>query len=197
MALVCPQCRNVVKTVGKVALCPEHGPVMPLDTADEAMAANDSRSALSPPMPPANESKSFGSIFLSYARGDDEPFVRRLYEDLAANGLRVWFDRVSLPSRNLTFHQEIRDAIATHDRLVFVVGPKAVASQYVSQEWQFAYFEAEKIVTPILRQGDFPLIPDELKLLHCEDFRTDADYAIHRDPLLRILNEPTPRLGEN
>lgn len=25
------------------------------------------------------------SLFLSYARGDDEPFVRRLYEDLRVN----------------------------------------------------------------------------------------------------------------
>src|SRR5262245_52558992 len=90
------------------------------------------------------------TIFLSYARGDDEPFVRRLYEDLTAHGFRVWFDRVSMPSRNLTFHQEIRDAVVAHDRLLLVIGPKAVASEYVRQEWQFAWFEAEKVVTPIL-----------------------------------------------
>ncbi len=29
-------------------------------------------------------------IFLSYARGDDEPFVRRLYEDLKARCFDVW-----------------------------------------------------------------------------------------------------------
>src|SRR5437762_85683 len=120
------------------------------------------------------------SIFLSYARGDDgEPFdpatsfVDRLHRDLTAAGFDVWFDRVSMPSRRLTFHQEIRDAIAARERVLLVVGPKAVASEYVRQEWQFAYFEAEKVVTPILRQGDFPLIPDELKLLHCEDSRDD------------------------
>ncbi|MDD1745083.1 MAG: toll/interleukin-1 receptor domain-containing protein [Candidatus Methanoperedens sp.] len=42
-------------------------------------------------------------IFLSYARGDDEPFVRRLYEDLTAHGFDVWWDRISMPSRALTF----------------------------------------------------------------------------------------------
>ncbi len=51
-------------------------------------------------------------LFLSYARDDDEPFVRRLYEDLVKAGFEVWFDRVSMPSRQLTFYQEIRDAIA-------------------------------------------------------------------------------------
>ncbi len=58
-------------------------------------------------------------IFLSYGRGDDvqpfEPatsFLTRLYRDLTAADFDVWFDRVSMPSRRLTFHQEIRDAVA-------------------------------------------------------------------------------------
>jgi hypothetical protein len=38
---------------------------------------------------------------------------------------------------------------------------------------------ADKAVTPILRQGDYPLVPDELKLLHCEDFHDDAQHAFH------------------
>ena len=133
------------------------------------------------------------SLFLSYARGDDEPFVRRLYDDLTAAGFDVWFDRVSMPSRNLTFHQEIREAIAAHERLVLVVGPDAVSSDYVRQEWQFAWFEAEKVVVPILRLGDYPFVPDELKLLHCEDFRDNAKYEIHLDQLTRVLCEPRRR----
>ncbi len=136
------------------------------------------------------------TIFLSYARGDDEPFVRRLYEDLKAHGFKVWFDREDMPSRNLTFHQEIRDAVAAHDRLLLVIGPKAVASEYVRQEWQFAWFEGEKVVTPILRLGDYPLAIDELKLVHAEDFRNDADYPIHLKELVRILNEPPPPMGK-
>src|ERR1700722_6504176 len=136
------------------------------------------------------------SLFLSYARGDDEPFVTRLHTDLIARGFDVWFDRVSMPSRNLTFHQEIRDAIAARDRLLLVVGHKAAESLYVRQEWQFAYFEAEKVVTLILRLGDYPLAIDELKLLHAEDFRDDAQYARHLDQLVRILGEPPPALGK-
>jgi hypothetical protein len=48
------------------------------------------------------------SIFLSYARADDEAFVRRLYADLTSAGFDVWFDRVSMPSRQQPFRQEIR-----------------------------------------------------------------------------------------
>jgi hypothetical protein len=100
------------------------------------------------------------SVFLSYARGHDvEPFdpatsfVARLYCDLRAAGFGVWFDRQDMPARNLTFHQEIRDAIAARERLLLVVGPKTVTSDYVRQEWQFALREADKVVTPILRLG--------------------------------------------
>ena len=64
------------------------------------------------------------TVFLSYARGDDEPFVRQLYDDLTAAAFDVWFDRVNMPSRGLTFHHEIRDAITKRDRLLLVVGPQ-------------------------------------------------------------------------
>ncbi len=87
------------------------------------------------------------TIFLSYARGDDEPFAKRLYDDLTARGFDVWWDRVSMPGRALTFLQEIRDAITARDRLVLVVGPKAVRSEYVRAEWPYA---------PGDRQGDQP-----------------------------------------
>ena len=50
------------------------------------------------------------SVFLSYARADDEEFVRRMHSFLMDCGFRVWWDRVSMPSRSLTFHQEIRDS---------------------------------------------------------------------------------------
>lgn len=42
------------------------------------------------------------SIFLSCARNDDEPFVRRMHQDLVDAGFQVWFDRISMPSRSLT-----------------------------------------------------------------------------------------------
>jgi TIR domain len=88
------------------------------------------------------------TIFPSYARGDNEPFVMRLCDDLRATRFDVWFGRVSMPSRRLTFHQEIRDAIAARDRLVLVIGPTAVPSAYVTQKWQFVWREADKGVTP-------------------------------------------------
>ena len=133
-------------------------------------------------------------VFISYARADDEPFVKRLYEDLTAHGFEVWWDRVSMPSRALTFLQEIRDAIDSADRLILIVGPKAVESDYVSAEWQYA-LNACKVVTPILRIGDYNLLPDDLAKLHCPNFRETRSYDDALAELLRILGEPVVPLG--
>jgi WD40 repeat protein len=146
------------------------------------------------------------SIFLSYARGDDKRFVRRLYQRLKNARFDVWFDRVSMPSRQLTFYQEIRDAIAASDRLVFVVGPDAIASEYVEQEWRFAYFEALKCVNPIVRLDGkdargksidgYTLIPEDLRRVHAEDFRQDDEFEAHAENLIRQLSEALPPAGK-
>ncbi len=133
-------------------------------------------------------------LFLSYARGDDEVFVKGLYEDLTAEGFEVWWDRVSMPSRALTFLQEIRDAIHGADRMVVVIGPKAVTSDYVRAEWQHALVE-DKVVAPILRLGSHDLMPAELRDLHCPDFRASRAKDEAMAELTRILRDPIPSLG--
>ena len=146
------------------------------------------------------------SVFLSYVRNDDEAFTRRLYADLTKAGFDAWFDRVSMPSRQLTFHQEIRDAIAARDRLVLVVGPGVLTSDYVTQEWRFAYFEVGKCVNPIVRLDGrrpdgtsldgYELVPEDLQLLHAEDFRDDATYEQHLQNLVQQLSETIPPVGK-
>jgi len=145
------------------------------------------------------------SIFLSYARDDDETFVKRLYDDLVAHCFEVWWDRVSMPSRQLTFHQEIRDAIKVRDRVVLVVGPHAVTSDYVNQEWQWA-LEMGKCINPIIRLNGqqegggqidgYAILPEQLKLVHAEDFRDNSCYKEHLENLVRQLSDPAPPLGK-
>jgi WD40 repeat protein len=136
------------------------------------------------------------SVFLSYARDDDEAFVRRLYADLTSAGFTVWFDRESLLSRGLSFHQEIKDAIRNAvDRVVYIGGPKAASSAYVREEWQFALECDHVVVTPIRRIGDVENVPGELSQLHCEDFRDDEKYGAALEKLIASLREPNPKLG--
>lgn len=135
-------------------------------------------------------------VFLCYCRYDDARFVRRLYDDLSARGFQVWFDRESLPSRQLTFHQEIADAIRTEtDRLVYVAGPRAAASDYVRQEWRYA-LEWDRPVIPIQRLGALEeILPGELSLFHCDDFRDDTIYARQFEKLVANLIRTEPPLA--
>jgi len=134
------------------------------------------------------------SVFISYAREDDEPFVKRLHKDLTHAGFEVWWDRASLQTRRLPFRQEIRDAICSHDRLILVVGPKAAVSESVRQEWQWA-MELDKSVIPILRKGDYTHLPGELSALQCDDFRDDGQYRVQLAKLIENLHRPEPPLG--
>jgi WD40 repeat protein len=139
-------------------------------------------------------------VFLSYSRQDDSPnlpFLHRLYDDLKAAGFEVWFDRQSLLSRGLTFHQEIKDALRTEiDRVIYIGGPRAVASPHVREEWRTALEFDHVVVIPILRHGDFDTcIPAELAGLHCEDFRRDHRYPQALKRLIKSLRQPIPKLG--
>jgi WD40 repeat protein len=135
-------------------------------------------------------------LFISYSRDDDERFVLRLYKDLTAHGIAVWWDRQSMDSRGQTFLQEILDAITAIDLLVLVVGPEAVRSDYVRAEWQYALKdEVCKIIVPILRLGDYSLVPTELAGLHCLDFRASRPYGNALLELLRQVSLPLTRPG--
>src|SRR5262245_34382439 len=117
------------------------------------------------------------SVFLSYARQDDEPFAARLYADLTRRGFDVWWDRARMPSRGDTFLHEIQRAIDASSRFLLVLGPKACTSAYVVAEWQHA-IAVGKPITPVLRRGAYDQLPGELRLLHAEDFRNDAQYPV-------------------
>jgi WD40 repeat protein len=134
------------------------------------------------------------SIFISYARADDELFVERLYHDLT-NEFDVWWDRVSMPNRGLTFLQEIREAIDRADRLLLVAGPSAFASDYVRDEWQYAY-QTGKAINIVLRLGDYADLPPELQTYDAPDFRDDADYAARLHTLKRQMTESVAPMGQ-
>jgi hypothetical protein len=128
-------------------------------------------------------------IFISYARGDDEPFVLGLYKDLTALGFKVWWDKVSLNFQGINFFREIKRAIEACDRLLIVIGPKANESYYVRAEWQHALFLTKEVV-PILRLENFELIPQPLKKLQCLDCRNSRHYNEALSDLCQILTKP-------
>lgn len=89
----------------------------------------------------ANVSSNNSGIFISYARDDDEVYAKKLWRHLEQHGVHVWWDRKGMESRGLTFLQEIRDAIASANRVLLIVGPRAKHKPYVEVEWRHALRE--------------------------------------------------------
>ena len=106
----------------------------------------------------------------------------------------MWFDRECMPSRSLTFLQEIRDEINRTQQLILIVGPGTLRSEYVRAEWHHALAEA-KVVIPILRDGEFEDLPLELNQFHCVDARKKRNENDFYAEIKRILKEPIPPLA--
>jgi hypothetical protein len=98
------------------------------------------------------------SLFLSYAWSDDQPFVQRLCKDLRLRGYEVWMDTEDMPTRGRTLPQEIAKQLDDCGRVITVIGPGAIKSDACQAERQYA-FERGKVVTAILRLGDYKSLP--------------------------------------
>jgi hypothetical protein len=145
-------------------------------------------------------------VFLSYARDDDEQFVAYLRDYLVERGLKVWFDRRSMPSLGSPFSTEIQKAIERAARLALIVGPKALESPYVNNEWEFALLEG-KVVTPLVR-GPYPNdeavkfgdvlsgLPRRLRRLHTVDCRKHRPEMDALEEVARLLGERLGQLGQ-
>ena len=144
-------------------------------------------------VPMAGTGPSFDA-FLSYARADDSEFTDALVAGLVRAGMRVWFDRESLPSRGTTFDQEIRRAIEASARLVLVVGPNALSRGYVAQEWGFADDLGIPVV-PVLRAGSFKDLPERLRGYHSVPAQPPLPVDAAITSLVRLLSEPVAPLG--
>lgn len=129
-------------------------------------------------------------IFLSYARGDDEPFVEQLYNDLTGRGFTVWWDRKNMPSRGNAFPKEIGDAIAATDRLLAVCGPAYRSSVICRAEMDHAHATCT-IITPVLRLGDYNILPSDIAILHAVDMRESRSYEEALEELLDKLGDRT------
>src|SRR5688572_23497517 len=108
-------------------------------------------------------SRNMSRLFVSYARDDDEAFARRLVAALTAAGHHPWIDRAQMSSRGRAYLHELREAIASSDRILAVVGPSALRSDYVRLEWETA-LSCDKPVLPLLRLGKYADMPAYIDL---------------------------------
>lgn len=74
----------------------------------------------------------FYSCFISYST-KDQGFADRLYADLQNKGVRCWFAPHDVQSGR-KLHEQIGEAIRLHDKLLLVLSPHSMESEWVKTE---------------------------------------------------------------
>jgi uncharacterized protein YjbI with pentapeptide repeats len=116
----------------------------------------------------------FYSCFISYST-KDQKFADRLYADLQMSGVRCWFAPHDLKGGK-KLHDQIDEAIRIHERLLLILSPASMASEWVKTEIAKARKRELKEKQRVL----FPLALVEFEFLHdweCFDADTGKDSA--------------------
>ena len=74
----------------------------------------------------------FYSCFISYSTRDED-FAQRLYADLQSRRIRCWFAPHDLQGGK-KLHEQIDEAIRLHDKLLLILSPASMASEWVKTE---------------------------------------------------------------
>ena len=80
----------------------------------------------------AEEGIQFYSCFISYSSKDEE-FARRLHGRLQQAHVRVWFAPEDIKG-GAKLHEQIDEAIRVHDKLLIVLSPDSLKSEWVKME---------------------------------------------------------------
>ena len=116
----------------------------------------------------------FYSCFISYST-KDQPFADRLYADLQNKGVRCWFAPHDVQGGR-KLHEQIDEAIRLHDKLLLILSPHSMESEWVKTE----IAKARKREVRDQRRVLFPirLAPFEtLRDWECFDADTGKDSA--------------------
>jgi len=116
----------------------------------------------------------FYSCFISYST-KDQNFADRLYPDLQNKGVRCWFAPHDIQSGK-KIHEQIDEAIRLHDKLLLILSPHSMESEWVKTE----IAKARKREVRDQRRVLFPirLAPFEtLRDWECFDADTGKDSA--------------------
>jgi uncharacterized protein YjbI with pentapeptide repeats len=79
-----------------------------------------------------NQPIQFYSLFISYSK-KDKSFARRLHADLQSKGVRCWFAEHDIEGGE-TILEQIDQAIRHHDRLLLILSPASMSSEWVKTE---------------------------------------------------------------
>ncbi len=117
----------------------------------------------------AEDGIQFYSCFISYSTKDDE-FARRLHARLQQEHVRVWFAPHDMQSGKKV-HEQIDEAIKIYDKLLILLSPNSLQSEWVMTELR----KARKAERKIGRRKLFPIgLVDYTTLQEWECFDADG-----------------------
>jgi WD40 repeat protein len=126
------------------------------------------------------------NVFISYAR-EDEEFVRRLHDALAADDRHVWVDRQELYPTE-TYMKVVRDAIDEADAFLFVLSPDSVASASCKEELDHAVAQNKRLVPVVRRTVKDATVPRQMRPIQWVFARQEDDFAAAVSKILRALD---------
>ena len=89
----------------------------------------------------ANQPIPYYSCFISYS-DKDRDFAERLHNDLQSKGVRCWFAPHDMKSGE-KLHEQIDDAIRIYDKLLLILSPSSMGSDWVRIEIANALLKEE------------------------------------------------------
>lgn len=111
-------------------------------------------------------------IFLSYSRRD-ETFARRLTGDLAQLDMDVWLDIEDIQP-GMQWTAAIQAGLDAADVMILVISPESMASNNVTDEWQYFLDHDRPVIPVLLRPAD---VHYRLNRLQYIDFASQ-DYTV-------------------
>jgi WD40 repeat protein len=120
-------------------------------------------------------------VFISYSRRD-KAFVRALCHALQQHGHHLWVDWEGIRS-SLPWREEIASGIRQATRLVYIVSPDAITSEYCNWEIDQALEHQKKLIPVVCREVSSRELRPEIGKLQVISFCGEDDFVTALDKL--------------
>jgi hypothetical protein len=125
-------------------------------------------------------------VFLSHSKLDTY-FVKHLYLDLCAKGLRVWIDETGLPPGEPSWRRTIASAIRESTVMIVLCSPDALNSEWVQKEIEYAEHHEKRVIPVLIRGTERESVPFGYAGVQRVDMRDPRRYARGVQTLVRAV----------
>jgi hypothetical protein len=147
----------------------------------------------------------FYSCFISYS-GKDQEFADRLFADLQQQGVRCWFAPHHVQAGK-KLHEQIDVAIRLHEKLLLILSPESINSEWVKTEIAKArkreITEGKRVLFPIRLNIPFEQLQEwecfdadrgkdsarEIREYYIPDFTKWKDHDLYQEEFKKLVRD--------